>query len=759
MKFRILIPMVVMLFAHVRVVGQSVVINEFMSSNDTTLYDEDGDASDWIELYNNTSQVIPLEGFSISDGNEEWIFPQVDLIPNDFLMLFASAKNRNSGEIHLNFKISSSGETLTLRNASQSVIDELDPVPVVTDHSYGRANDGSEVLGEFFTATPGTSNNGNEQLIAISASSPTGVYPQEFQITLSGSDSIYYTLDGSSPTVSSILYSGQISIEEYPDVDHLAQIPTTYLMRGNNSWPEREFGWAPPSVNMKGWTVVRAQPFKNGAPSGKVYTFNYFVGQNIHTVPTLLLDMDTTGLFSYGMGIYIPGENWDQNNDQWTGNYYMKGEDWERKCNVSYIDVHGIFQSAQDLGVRIHGGKSRSAPQKSLRFYARPEFDGGNVRLPILQEREGDLKRFILRTPYSYWYGNNTMFQDDLLQELIKGSDLELDVQFSEPTVVYLNGAYWGVHSIKERQDQYYFKQVHDIDPERLDLLRSPTQAIHGSAEDVTDLVEFIEMNDLSFQANYDLIKERINVLNFTDHMLTQMFLGNEDWPLNNIKMWRDRTEDPRWSWLLYDLDATLNNPAADHVERFINGQHFYADLLKSLLKNDDYRVLFSERVEYIVTDVFSRQNVQQKINYFVSLYDQEVPHHIGRWGNPLGIGHWNESVSAIQEFLNERPCPFKEMIFRNLGGDLVGFNCSDDDGPVIRTFPNPTNGLVTVSFESDDVYQGNVILIGPIGTEISRTTLKNNRASFDLSEHAAGVYLIRIDGSQDALVRKVIRN
>lgn len=81
------------------VYGQNVVINEVVSSNTNTITDEDGDYSDWIELYNADTSVINLAGFSINDDIQNkpgWVFPNMTLQPDSFLVLYASGKNRGN---------------------------------------------------------------------------------------------------------------------------------------------------------------------------------------------------------------------------------------------------------------------------------------------------------------------------------------------------------------------------------------------------------------------------------------------------------------------------------------------------------------------------------------------------------------------------------------------------------------------------------------------------------------------------------------
>ena len=83
--------------------AQNICLNEVMPSNGSIVADEDGDFSDWIELYNNNSSPINLEGYGISDDNlnlKKWVFPNISLLPGSHFLLFASGKDRVGSNNH-----------------------------------------------------------------------------------------------------------------------------------------------------------------------------------------------------------------------------------------------------------------------------------------------------------------------------------------------------------------------------------------------------------------------------------------------------------------------------------------------------------------------------------------------------------------------------------------------------------------------------------------------------------------------------------
>src|SRR5258706_1543978 len=120
-----------------------VQISEFMALNNTSLKDEDGSREDWIEIHNAGTNTVNLAGWYLTDTTNDlrkWMFPSVILAPDAYLIVFASNKDRNVGELHTNFKLSGDGEYLALvRSNGVTVASEFFPTfPIqAPDISYG----------------------------------------------------------------------------------------------------------------------------------------------------------------------------------------------------------------------------------------------------------------------------------------------------------------------------------------------------------------------------------------------------------------------------------------------------------------------------------------------------------------------------------------------------------------------------------------------------------------------------------------------
>jgi hypothetical protein len=201
-----------------------VVINEIQASNSGTVFDEDGEAEDWIELLNTGNEPVHLNGYGISDDYDNpfrWIIPDLMIEPGEFLLVWASGKDRDlpGQPLHTNFSSSSDGEEVLLTRPDGERADEIGPIPIPRDISYGRFPDGGSDFFFFTEPTPGTPNGGERYRKLLEPpqfSHEGGQYTSPFELVLTagGEDEIiYYTLDGSVPEPESAnRYDGPVSI-------------------------------------------------------------------------------------------------------------------------------------------------------------------------------------------------------------------------------------------------------------------------------------------------------------------------------------------------------------------------------------------------------------------------------------------------------------------------------------------------------------------------------------------------------------------
>ncbi len=212
-------------------IAAPAIISEFMADNEHGIEDEDGARSDWIEIYNPGLIDINLGGWFLTDTRTnvlpasitnltKWRFPNINLAPNKYLLVWASQKNRTNpaAPLHTNFRLSNnSGSYLALVDPQTNVISAFDPYPAqIADNSYGRDRVDPNLLGYFATATPGAQNtiSGPGYVGAPTFSLESGVYTNNsltLTITNPPGTTIRYTLNGSVPTNGSPAYTSPIA--------------------------------------------------------------------------------------------------------------------------------------------------------------------------------------------------------------------------------------------------------------------------------------------------------------------------------------------------------------------------------------------------------------------------------------------------------------------------------------------------------------------------------------------------------------------
>ena len=746
--------------------SQGLIINELMSSNQKTILDQYGDSSDWIEIYNSSSESINLEDYSLSDDikdTNKWLFPNIELPPSQFLLVFCSGKNTyKNNELHTNFKIQQSGEALFLFQPDQTLISYMPSIYLPTDYSYGCVVDGGDVSSIMELSSPGTSNSLSITLNQIESSHQSGFYNSKFELELISNykeSLIYYTLDGSTPTTNDFLYTAPILIQN--NTNNINLIPTTPLKGAPQL---SEFIWLP-AKNINKASILRFGAFQNDSIQGSVQSRIYFIGDDFkkrYKFPIISLITDSLNLFDYEDGIYIPGKTFDDAgflNSYWpVGNYHNRGIEWEKNVHISYFEHNLELGFETNAGMRIRGFGSASFPQKSLNIYFREEYGLSSVNYPIFLSASTETnKRLILRNS-----GNDflsTHFKDALLQDLVSSADLE--TQKFRPSVVFLNGEYWGIHNIREKYDRHYFKYNYMLDEDSINVINLCGSEIEdGDIDNYFEIVDFVENNDLSIEKNYDFFTQNIDVENFIDFLITEIYYANYDWPCNNYKLWKSSSDTSKWRFLMYDLDYTFgHNERSDYTALSLNHATSLAKewphcpcsnlFFRKALENTEFKSQFINRFLFHLKNTFSSAKVLSKIEEYQLLFEPEITEHIDRWGYPNSMMDWYEKIYILKEFAINRPCFISTHIIKFFDLKDFDFDCDEinQQNYEFNIYPNPNDGQVKVltNFPISDIKQLSIydIMGNIVYQENDCSFLLNNEQVLDLDFLSNGLYSI----------------
>lgn len=613
-----------------------LVINEVCSKNSSIIEDEFGETSDWIELYNNTFTDINLEGYFLSDNEnnlQKWVFPNKIIPAQSYLLVFASNNDLIQTYCHTNFKLSNSGETLILSDASENEIDRVEIPQLTEDHSYGRLPDGSGTFLFFESPTPESSNDNNSNYeFAKSPKYETQQYFYESNASIEltcdePNCTIRFTRDGSIPTEDSELYSSPI------------QLDTT--------------------------TSIRAITFSNDLYPSLPITRTFFCN-TMHTLPILTLISEPDNFWEWENGIFVLGPNGDPVYPHFGANFW---KDIEIPVHMEYFKNQNLVAEF-DVGTKIHGGKAaRSKPMKALRLLTDKNFESEGMDYPFFENKNVDnYRRLVLRNASGDF--NYTHFRDAYLHRYFINEKLDLDVLGHQPIVVYVNGIYWGVMNLREKVDQYYLKGNYGMDKDSIDLLEEDLVVIEGSKDEYLANYEFIVNNDLSIPANFEIAESYFDLSNLTDYFVVQTYVNNTDFPNNNIKFWQPNKEDGKWRYILFDMDVGMGRYGwtKAHSDNFNwrlenADSNKFINIIVSFFDNKNYRNYFVNRYADLMNTTFTIENFTQETENTIEEIDEEMKRHFGKWTWP-GYDVWQEErLPSLFTYIEERPKNQREFI------------------------------------------------------------------------------------------------
>lgn len=611
-----------------------VMINEVSTANWQGAVDEDGDAEDWVELYNPAATEVDLSGYGLSNKSASpfyWSFPAGTKIgAKAYLRVWLSKKDRttNSAALHANFNLDNGADTLylTASNATAAGIQvDMATAPLLKeDVTWCRMPNGD--AGAPFQVcaapTPGAANSGvayTQMMASPTVSVASGLYAGAQSVTLSGpaGATIRYTLDGSVPTEASPVYTGPITISSS--------------------------------------SSLRASAFADGALPSLPVTASYAI--------------DAALAAKYGplKAVFVTLSPNDLTR------YQARDDAWRTRVPVEMVsNGTQVFKIDAEGSVAGQIG-STSVPEVPMNLSAKDALGYKSFPAALWPEKPLIKSTKKIRLRNSGNDGKYAHLRDQLAQNLgSPGPNVDAS---STSVLMFVNGQYYGVMDLREREDETFVADNLGIDKDYVQFINDPKlgreEIKNGGAAARASyyaMHNHVTGNDMSVASNYAKAATMLDPASLAWDWGMHLFLANSDWPHNNIHVWNSPEVDGRWKWHAHDMDFAFGiySSANENMNFAFDPTHSGSEVFTALLKAPEFRNLF-------LNSVADQMNVLSPtvINTRLNVMAAEIQPYMGDYFTRKDLGSeatWRAYVNAIRTFVRDREPVYDEHMRTQFG-------------------------------------------------------------------------------------------
>ncbi|MDT8304135.1 MAG: CotH kinase family protein, partial [Sedimentisphaerales bacterium] len=617
-----------------------MVINEFMASNGSDIRDPQGQYEDWIEIHNFGNDAIDIGGLYLTDdlsAATKWRIPDekpgvTTIGAGGYLLVWADNDITDSG-LHANFKLSASGEEIGLFDRDGStLIDSVVFDEQTVDVSYGRYPDANDGWYFFGFPRPGKQNKTIflGEIEEVEFSHERGFYDAPIFVTMATETEeavIYYTFDGSDPyyyqaerdrwITGGMVYTNPIAIDKTTCLRAKAVKPgwkttdggaQTYIFLDDVIVQDRQVTLEAGFPSSWGGTSPDYGMDQDVIGQGREDLFDGIYARTIRddlkSLPTMSISMNIDDMFGNN-GIYTHSTS--------------HGINWERPASVELFYPNGKEGFQISCGIRIQGGWFRShngTKKHSFRLLFKGIYGPTKLEYPLFGEDTADsFDTIVLRAGANDGYS----WSDARYTEQYTRDEFGRELQRATGNAgahgmfvhLYINGIYWGLYNPVERPDNAFSASYYGGEMDNWD-------AIHDNSANEGDMTAWNQMIAKCRQAaNSNEVYQELqgkkpdgtpnssypnllDVTNYIDYLIVNLWGGNWDWPWKNWWAGRDRSDDSTgFKFYCWDYENTIGNNLGRSPlnKNALNNNFSQAGVPHQSLKdNAEYRLLFADR-------------------------------------------------------------------------------------------------------------------------------------------------------------------
>lgn len=603
----------------------------------------------WIELYNkNKSRTIDLSDCYITvNGEKKYTFEPNTLIEaTDFLCV------EGLGELGV-----LENEVIGIYDAHGDNQKNLMIPCLKQEESYGCSIDG-EIGYCFLTASKQKTNSESDPIAKtdLSFSVPGGFYKDSFQLELTAAEdsTIYYTLDGTDPTIESERYEEPILIENKSgsNMKYATAEGINYL-----------YSYRPSGINMG--MVVRAIEVDRHGRSSEILTQSYYIGlenaSDYVGIPVLSITTSPVNLFDYFDGIYVTGRSYEdaiaRGEDGGAAANYFNG--WEKEVFVEYFEPNKDKTYEGKMKISLIRDISITQAQKSMLLTGEGAVFGGSSLKTYINDMS---KKLIVQT--------NKLDNTYKVREYLAGKLLDTTTVGTSditPCIVFIDGEYWGGYMLRAEYDEAYINKHYGVPSEEVLIAQDGKLMNHLEYQQEYDEFEaFVTTKDLSEEENYAWVKDHMDLQNYLEYLCANMYLANAEFGTDAVAMWRTIEEngtgyeDGKWRFLMPRLDNTMDNGISGNVctssiNTFLQAGLSDNGFFQSLMKNEEFRkelVVVMRKMSHVV---FTEENVDLATSEITSWIEKMAESSYKRYIGIIQNNFYDKEINKIRSFFEER--------------------------------------------------------------------------------------------------------
>ena len=246
----------------------------------------------------------------------------------------------------------------------------------------------------------------------------------------------------------------------------------------------------------------------------------------------------------------------------------------------------------------------------------------------------------------------SAIIRNELCQELCAMATDKVINQRSRYAVLYVNGAYTGIYSLKEKANEQLYASLAGVSRDSVTLLEPP---VDFDGEFYQSIIRFAIQNDLRIDENYQHICSQVDLGSFIDFLIMEGFCANADVTSGNMRFVRSDQNDGKWRFMFYDLDSTFMLPSAIYtnlMSEFARENIQISEFILRMMENPDFKEAFLTRASQLLRDTLTDQAVLDTMDALAREIAPEVERDHKRYD--MTVESWETSLGQIRELVED---------------------------------------------------------------------------------------------------------